>query len=41
MALPAEYVDARRCVITNNEHGNAEPLLTNCGNTREPNCCRS
>lgn len=25
--IPAEYVDARRCVITNDEHGNAEPLL--------------
>ena len=25
--LPAEYVDARRCVITNDKHGNAEPLL--------------
>jgi aspartate kinase len=25
--MPAEYVDARRCVITNNEHGNAAPLL--------------
>ena len=24
----AEYVDARRCVITNDTHGNAEPLLT-------------
>jgi len=24
---PAEYVDARSCVITNNEHGNAAPLL--------------
>jgi aspartate kinase len=26
--MPAEYVDARRCVITNNEHGNAAPLLS-------------
>jgi aspartate kinase len=26
-ALDAKYVDARRCVITNEEHGNAEPLL--------------
>lgn len=26
--LPAQYVDARSCVITNNEHGNAVPLLT-------------
>ena len=26
--LPVEYVDARRCVITNNEHGNAAPLLS-------------
>ena len=26
--LPATYVDARRCVITNNEHGNAAPLLS-------------
>jgi aspartate kinase len=25
-AVPAEYVDARRCVITNDEHGSAEPL---------------
>ena len=25
--VPVEYVDARRCVITNNEHGNAQPLL--------------
>jgi aspartate kinase len=25
--MPAEYVDARRCVITDNEHGNAAPLL--------------
>ena len=25
--MPAEYVDARTCVITNNEHGNAAPLL--------------
>ena len=25
--MPAEYVDARSCVITNNEHGNAAPLL--------------
>ncbi len=25
--IAAEYVDARRCVITNNEHGNASPLL--------------
>lgn len=25
--MPAEYVDARSCVITNNEHGNATPLL--------------
>jgi aspartate kinase len=25
--LPAEFVDARRCVITNDSHGNAEPLL--------------
>lgn len=27
-ALPAAYVDARRCVITNGEHGNAAPLLS-------------
>ena len=26
--MPAHYVDARSCVITNNEHGNAAPLLT-------------
>lgn len=26
--IPAAYVDARRCVITNKEHGNAAPLLT-------------
>lgn len=26
--MPAQYVDARTCVITNNEHGNAAPLLT-------------
>lgn len=25
--MPAQYVDARNCVITNNEHGNAAPLL--------------
>jgi aspartate kinase len=25
--VPVDYVDARRCVITNNEHGSAEPLL--------------
>jgi aspartate kinase len=25
--LPAEYVNARRCIITNDEHGNAKPLL--------------
>jgi len=25
--MPAEYVDARTCVITNEEHGNAAPLL--------------
>jgi aspartate kinase len=25
--VPAVYVDARRCVITDNEYGNAEPLL--------------
>ena len=25
--MPAEYVDARRCVITNNQHGSAAPLL--------------
>jgi aspartate kinase len=24
--MPAQYVDARNCVITNNEHGNAAPL---------------
>jgi aspartate kinase len=29
--VPAEYVDARRCVITNNEHGNAEPQLAELG----------
>jgi|SRR5882724_1905899 len=26
-ALPATYVDARNCVVTNGEHGNAEPLI--------------
>lgn len=25
--MPAQYIDARTCVITNNEHGNAAPLL--------------
>jgi aspartate kinase len=25
--VPAQYVDARRCIITNDEHGNAKPLL--------------
>jgi aspartate kinase len=25
--MPAQYVDARHCVITDNEHGNAAPLL--------------
>ena len=25
--LPAEYVDARRCVITNDKHADAEPIL--------------
>ncbi|MEO6390609.1 MAG: hypothetical protein ABIP75_02085, partial [Pyrinomonadaceae bacterium] len=26
--LPAQLVDARRCIITNDDHGNAEPLPT-------------
>ena len=26
--LPAQLVDARRCIVTNNEHGHAEPLLS-------------
>lgn len=25
--LPAEYIDPRRCIITDSEHGRAEPLL--------------
>ncbi len=25
--LPARYIDARRCIITDGEHGRAEPLL--------------
>ena len=25
--LPAVYVDARRCILTNSEHGNAQPLM--------------
>ena len=25
--IPAAYVDARRCIITNQEHGNAKPLI--------------
>jgi aspartate kinase len=25
--LPAVYVDARRCIVTNEEHGNAKPLI--------------
>jgi aspartate kinase len=25
--LPASYVDARRCILTNEEHGKAQPLL--------------
>jgi aspartate kinase len=25
--LPAVYVDARRCIVTNEEHGNAQPLI--------------
>ena len=25
--LPAQHVDARRCIFTNSEHGSAEPLL--------------
>lgn len=25
--LPAVYVDARRCIVTNEEHGNARPLI--------------
>lgn len=32
--LPALYVDARRCIITNNEHGCAEPLPPTEGRTR-------
>ena len=26
--IPAEYVDARRCILTNDDHGNAQPLFT-------------
>jgi aspartate kinase len=25
--LPAQHLDARRCIVTNHEHGSAEPLL--------------
>ncbi len=28
VGLPAQHVDARRCIVTNCEHGNAEPLLS-------------
>lgn len=27
IGLPAQHVDARRCIVTNSQHGNAEPLL--------------
>jgi len=27
IGLPAQHVDARRCIVTNCEHGSAEPLL--------------
>jgi aspartate kinase len=29
--IPAAYVDARRCIITNSEHGNAKPLTEETG----------
>jgi aspartate kinase len=29
--IPAVYVDARRCIITNSEHGNAKPLIEETG----------
>jgi aspartate kinase len=29
--VPAAYVDARRCIITDSEHGNARPLLEETG----------
>lgn len=29
--IPAAYVDARRCIITNSEHGNANPLIEETG----------
>jgi aspartate kinase len=33
--LPASYVDARQCILTNEEHGKARPLLTEtCQRTR-------
>lgn len=33
--LPAAYVDARRCILTNEEYGNAQPLIQeSCRRTR-------
>lgn len=29
--VPAQYIDARRCITTNDEHGNAAPLLEETG----------
>lgn len=29
--IPAAYVDARRCIITNSDHGNAKPLIEETG----------
>lgn len=29
--LPSRYVDARRCIVTDDEHGNAKPLVRQCG----------
>src|SRR6185503_2627093 len=33
--LPASYVDARRCILTDDDHGNANPLMDEvCSRTR-------
>ena len=43
-SLPAQHVDARRCIITNGEHGRAEPLpaadhTTNASRARAAHRC--
>lgn len=30
-AVPASYVDARRCILTDDDHGNANPLINELG----------